>query len=150
VTWYADPAGAQEVAAFRQAGFTVRKAHNEIRAGIAAVHARLQTGRLKVLSDRCPNLLAEARLYGYPTRKDGQADSENPVDENNHALAALRYLVATLDAAFLARFRRAAAASGACERPGDELAATNDAGGLAPAARQGKPWLRADNEHLWS
>ena len=40
---------------------------NDIRAGIAAVTARLRTGRLKVLGAACPNLLAEARLYRYPT-----------------------------------------------------------------------------------
>ena len=41
---------------------------------------------------RCPNLVREARLYRYD--EDG---SESPVDEENHALAALRYLIARLD-----------------------------------------------------
>jgi hypothetical protein len=155
-TWYADPAGAQEINAFIRADFTVRKANNDIRAGIAAVHARLQTGRLKVVPERCPNLLAEAQLYRYPTRQDGRPDTETPVDENNHALAGLRYLIASIDAAFLAKFRRApasgacrAAASGACERPGKDLAATGDTGGFTPPARP-EPWLRLDNEQLWS
>jgi hypothetical protein len=138
VTWYADPAGAQEINAFIRADLTVRKANNEIRAGIAAVHARLQTGRLKVIAGRCPNLLAEAQLYRYPTKRDGRPDTETPVDENNHALAALRYLVASIDAAFLARFRHAAASG-----------ASGQSGGLRPAARQAEPWLRLDNEALW-
>jgi hypothetical protein len=30
---------------------------------------------------------------------------ENPIDEHNHALAALRYLVSRLDARFIARLR---------------------------------------------
>jgi hypothetical protein len=153
VTWHADPAGAQEITAFRQAGFTVRKAHNEIRAGIAAVHARLQTGRLKVVAERCPNLLAEARMYSYLTRKDGRPDSETPVDENNHALAALRYLVATLDAAFLARFRRAA--DGATGPRTDEVTeeTTDSSHPVTPSARHpvtSTPWLRFDNDRLWS
>jgi hypothetical protein len=87
VLWYADPAGAQETATLRALGFTVRKGASDIRAGIAAVHARLQTGRLKVVGDACPNLLAEARLYRYPTALDGRPQTENPVDEHNHALA---------------------------------------------------------------
>jgi hypothetical protein len=148
VTWYADPAGAQEINAFIRADLTVRKANNDIRAGIAAVHARLQTGRLKVVAERCPNLLAEAQLYRYPTKRDGQPDTETPVDENNHALAALRYLVASIDAAFLARFRHAVA-SGACDRPGNELVAGGLSGGLRPPARQARPWLRLENEQLW-
>jgi hypothetical protein len=32
--------------------------------------------------------------------------SEIPIDQHNHALAALRYLVSRLDAGFMARFRR--------------------------------------------
>jgi hypothetical protein len=106
VTWYADPAGAEEIAALRQFGLVVRKGGNELRAGIAAVRARLEAGKLKVLKGRCPNLLAEAKLYRYPSRPDGHGDSETPIDDHNHALAALRYLVARLDPEFLRRYRR--------------------------------------------
>jgi hypothetical protein len=120
VTWYADPAGAQEIAALRVAGFAVRRGNPDVRAGIAAVHARLQTGRLKVVAGRCPNLLAEAKLYRYPTRKDAQAASEVPVDANNHALAALRYLVSRLDAGFIARFRKRPGAEPPAEEGPDE------------------------------
>jgi hypothetical protein len=153
VTWHADPAGAQEITAFRRAGFTVLKARNEIRPGIAAVHARLQTGRLKVVAERCPNLLTEARMYSYPTRKDGRADSETPVDENNHALAALRYLVATVDAAFLARFRRAADGATAVKRNEAGEAAVGSSHPVTSSPGhpvKSKPWLRLDNELLWS
>jgi hypothetical protein len=111
VTWYADPAGAQEIDSLRRAGFVVRRADNDIRAGIAAVHARIETGRLRVVRAQCPNLLAEARLYRYPTHKDGRSVSEVPVDEHNHALAALRYAIARLDATFVARIRKQHAAA---------------------------------------
>jgi hypothetical protein len=98
VLWYADPAGAQESATLRVLGFAVRRGHNDIRAGIAAVRARLETGRLRVVGPACPNLLAEARLYRYPPSQAGQTETEIPVDENNHALAALRYLISRIDA----------------------------------------------------
>jgi hypothetical protein len=106
VTWYADPAGAAEIATLRRLGVVVRRGENDIRAGIAAVRARLETGMLKVVRARCPNLIVEAQLYRYPDRQEGQADSETPVDDHNHALAALRYLVARLDHQFIRRFSR--------------------------------------------
>jgi hypothetical protein len=106
VTWYADPSGAEGIAALRQFGLVVRRGSNDIQAGIAAVRARLQTGKLKVVRAACPNLFAEAKLYRYPQRQDGHTDSETPIDDHNHALAALRYLVARLDHDFIRRYRR--------------------------------------------
>ncbi|MSQ96860.1 MAG: hypothetical protein EXR98_20220 [Gemmataceae bacterium] len=38
----------------RPAGFTVRRGVNDLRAGIAAVSARLEDGRVRVLEGRCP------------------------------------------------------------------------------------------------
>jgi hypothetical protein len=104
VEWYADPAGGTERAELRAGGLTVRAADNDIRLGIAAVTARLRTGRLKVIASACPNLVAEARRYRYPSA--GESESrEAPIDDHNHALDALRYLVSRLDARFLARLR---------------------------------------------
>jgi hypothetical protein len=128
VTWYADPAGAQEIASLRQAGFLVYKANNDLRPGIAAVQGRLQTGRLKVFPVNCPNLMAEAQLYRYPTKGDGRAESEVPIDEHNHAVSALRYLIAQLDHDFMARLRKKDSTIRIPERI---------------------PWLSVSNEQLW-
>jgi hypothetical protein len=106
VLWYADPAGAQETASLRALGFKVRPGHNDVRAGIAAVHARIQTGRLKILRPACLNLLAEARLYRYPAGRENQPAAENPREGANHALDALRYLVSRIDAHAFQRFRK--------------------------------------------
>lgn len=97
--WWADPAGRTEIEELRHAGFAVRRGLNDLRAGIQAVTARLQTGRLKV-APSCTNLIAEAKLYHR------EKDSENPVDEYNHALGALRYLICGLDKRYLAKIRR--------------------------------------------
>ncbi|MFN4259779.1 MAG: phage terminase large subunit [Gemmataceae bacterium] len=105
VTWYADPAGRTEIEELRRAGFVVRSANNDIRLGIAAVTARLRTGRLKVSRRGCPHLCDEARRYRYPTANERRFPGENPIDEHNHALGALRYLVSRLDARFIARLR---------------------------------------------
>ena len=95
VTWYADPAGATEIAELRCAGFHVHRGNNALRPGIAAVSARVENGTLKVVQDRCPNLLAEAALYRYDSANKKCA--ETPLDAHNHALAALRYLISKLD-----------------------------------------------------
>jgi hypothetical protein len=123
VMWYADPAGASDIAELRCAGFTVRKGNNAKRPGIAAVSARLQNGTLRVLEGRCPNLLAEAGLYRH-------GEDETPIDEHNHALDALRYLVSRLDARHMACGVKEADTSAASR----------------PAAPK---WLDANNEELW-
>jgi hypothetical protein len=106
VSWYADPAGRTETEELRRANLLVRRGPNDIQAGIAAVTARLRTGRLKVHAAACPALLAEAKLYRYGNPREAGPNSEVPVDSNNHAMAALRYLVAAIDTGFMARFRR--------------------------------------------
>jgi hypothetical protein len=105
VFWWADPAGATEIAEARRADLCVRKGNNAIRPGIMAVTARIESGRLKV-ARHCTHLIAESELYRYPTPQERKILGENPVDENNHALAALRYLVAGVDIAFMAKLRR--------------------------------------------
>src|SRR5262249_10561089 len=119
----------------RAANLKVRPGMNDIRLGIAAVTARLRTGRLKVLAAGCPNLIAEAQLYRYPTLQEQVMRGENPGDSHNHALGALRYLISRLDARFLARLRQAPAAGAEPAKP-------------KPPKRD--PWLRYDNEELWT
>jgi len=94
-TWYADPAGATEIEELRRGNLVVRRGDNHLRRGIGLVTGRLRTGRLKVLAS-CTNLVAEARLYRWPTANERAAAGENPIDAHNHALAALRYLVSKL------------------------------------------------------
>lgn len=103
VHWYADPSGASDIANCNSAGWSIRKANNEIRLGIMAVERRLRTGRLKVLRSGCPRLIEESRLYRYPRPQEHGYGGETPVDCHNHALGALRYLVCTLDEHALAR-----------------------------------------------
>jgi hypothetical protein len=95
VTWYADPSGAGEISELNCAGFVVRRGNNSIRPGITAVNARVADGRLRIVKDACPNLLTEATLYRYDSERDARR-TEEPVDEHNHALDALRYLVSRL------------------------------------------------------
>jgi hypothetical protein len=129
--WTADSAGATEINAFRAAGLTVERADKDVRAGIAAVTARLQTGRLKVFPS-CTNLLREASLYRYPDETALPMEAEKPVNKDNHALDALRYLVSRLDRRFMAKARRRGE-----EKP--------DPGPARPERR----WMDWENEGVW-
>jgi hypothetical protein len=97
IEWIADPAAAGDIVQLRRWGFCVRNGKNAIREGIDRVTARLRTGTLKV-HRRCEHLIRESRLYRYPTASERAIAGENPVDEHNHALAALRYLVSRIAA----------------------------------------------------
>jgi hypothetical protein len=130
VTWYADPSGATERCELRCAGFAVLEGSNALRPGIAAVSARVENGTLRVQEGRCPNLLYEAALYRYGDAA-GEREAEVPADEHNHALAALRYLISKLDERHMARPRAAPSPDGT-------------------PAKKPRPWLRYDNEELWT
>jgi hypothetical protein len=141
VMWYADPAGPTEIEELRRAGLKVLRGGNAIQAGIAAVSARVRTGRLRVHRSACANLLAEAKLYRYPSSHSRQAETEVPLDQNNHALAALRYLVARLDTGFVARFRR---------RNGSGTEQESGTGIISTAPGDSRKTLRLNDEELWS
>jgi hypothetical protein len=96
VTWHADPSGASEIAELRRAGHCVVRGKNDLTLGIAAVTARLEAGMLRVVEGRCPKLVWEAGLYRYDETPRSNR-REAPLDEHNHALAALRYLIYRLD-----------------------------------------------------
>ena len=111
MTWYADPSGATE-------------------------RCELRCATLRVQEGCCPNLLAEAALYRY-SDDAGNRRAEAPVDEHNHALAALCYLVSRLDARQMARNRGQTGGGDPTANP-------------PPAPRKKRPWLRLDNEALWT
>ena len=117
-------------------GFTVGRGKNDLRQGIAAVSARLEDGTLKILPGRCPNLLHEAELCRYSSEPEHRK-TETPEDNNNHALAALRYLISRLDTGKLGRRPRPASAQ---QEKEDKKARLN-------AAQ--KKWMRWTNPALW-
>ena len=105
LTWYAaDPSEPGYITALRRSlngGGVVYNADNRISEGIRRVSVALQTvdtGTGKrprlLISDRCANTIRELETYSYRAGPSGP--SEEPEDRNNHALDALRYLVARL------------------------------------------------------
>src|SRR5262249_62351475 len=129
----------------RSAGLKVRRGNNTIRLGIMAVKSRIETGRLKVNTLRCPNLIAEAKLYRR------EEDCEDPVDEHNHALGAIRYLIAKLDYRFLARLKHESPAeSGIAEQEGPPLAVEETLAAVHNVRPVPSPTDRdLANEDLW-
>jgi hypothetical protein len=106
VEWFADPAGAQEIQQLREAGHSVRscahiptrgatgEAKSPKRSGIDMVRHRMRTGRLKIVRQRCPNLIRELGLYIYDPE---EPELEEPLKQDDHTLDALRYWVVGRD-----------------------------------------------------
>jgi hypothetical protein len=138
VDWYADPSGAAEISELRCASRIVNRGINALQLGIAAVTARLADGRLRIVEGACPNLLAEACLYRYP--EQGEGGSEHPLDEHNHALAALRYLVSRIDERRMAR-RMA---------PNSSLKETQEEGHQGANSLEAQERHRQQLQHLWT
>jgi len=88
--WYADPSRPDSIRDFRRVGLNVQKAKNSIMTGVDAVNARINTGRL-LISNRCKSLQQEHGSYVY------EKEGEKPIDLDNHACDALRYLIMGID-----------------------------------------------------
>jgi hypothetical protein len=103
--WWADPAEPGLIRELRLGGHDVipcvhvpgKGASGEKRnpklAGIDKVTERMRTGRLKIVRGECLDLIRELSMYCY----DPEKQSEEPLDINNHACDALRYLIVGLD-----------------------------------------------------
>lgn len=92
---YPDPEAPSAIAEMRKRGVNIRdvvKGHDSIKNGIDAVRERLKAGKLKVHAS-CRNTIMEFETYSYPDRKPGHNEQENPIDENNHMMDAIRYPV---------------------------------------------------------
>jgi Terminase large subunit, T4likevirus-type, N-terminal/Terminase RNaseH-like domain len=140
VTWFADPHGASEIAEFRKAGLNVRKGRaTSVHNGIAAVQTRIRTGTLKIVDGACPNLLNEAGLYRWDDAPEDNR-SEQPADGYDHALDALRYLIGRLDEG----------KPPVAVTPPPSPNTDPNAAPPPPPAKKRKPWLRYDNEALWT
>ena len=95
-----DPSAAGLIADMRKAGIPTVPANNAVMAGIQAVKARLPSagdGLARLTVDPgCVNLLGEFEGYVWRGGKDGLRDE--PEKTNDHAMDALRYVVARVDA----------------------------------------------------
>ena len=92
---YPDPEAPAAILEMRKHGVNVRdvvKGKDSIKNGIDAVRDRLKAGKYKVKST-CKNTIMEFEVYSYPDKQPDHNEQENPIDENNHMMDAIRYPV---------------------------------------------------------
>ncbi len=70
----------------------VVKGKDSIKTGINVLRELFKANRLRI-HRKCINLISELETYSYPDKREGKNEDENPADENNHALDALRYAI---------------------------------------------------------
>jgi PBSX family phage terminase large subunit len=92
-TFWCDSARPEYIAALRQAGFDSRKGKKELDPGIAVVNNYMNKGLLHIDFNKCPKLVEEMETYHYEEDDAGAILKDRPIDKDNHACDALRYLV---------------------------------------------------------
>lgn len=90
---YPDPENAAAAKELSTRGVNIKivnKGPDSIINGIQKVRNLFKEGRLRI-HKRCTNLIYEMETYAYDEKKDKHNPKEVPIDENNHALDAMRY-----------------------------------------------------------
>lgn len=136
--WQADPGRPDSIAELCNGGHTVRSCphlgNQPIVDGIDKVSERIRTGRLKIHRS-CQQLLREAGMYVF-------GPNGKPVDSDNHAMDALRYLVVGTD-------RGRVVKRPPRPEPTEAQIAAEKAAKEEEARRKRDEWLRPDNPHWW-
>lgn len=96
IRWYADRQP-EYIKKLKKGGHKVLPAYKAIEIGIDAVNARILTGRLKILKNRCPALLAEGEMYAYPEEDEQTIGNLPDKNQCDHAMDSLRYMVTGID-----------------------------------------------------
>ncbi len=94
--YFADSARPDNIRDMRGYGFRVKaatKAAGSIIAGIDRINSLIRTGRLKICREYVPALLQECEIFSYLSNSEGE-QIEQTEQDHNHAIDALRYLVA--------------------------------------------------------
>lgn len=92
---YPDPESASGIEEMKRRRINVReviKGKDSIRNGLDKIRELLLSNRL-FIHKSCVNLISELETYSYPDKMIHHNESEKPIDEYNHAIDALRYVV---------------------------------------------------------
>lgn len=92
---YPDPESPSGIKELRNRGVNVRevlKNKDSIKNGITKVRELLKAGKLHI-HKRCLNTIWEFETYSYPEKVDLKNPNEVPIDENNHMMDAIRYVI---------------------------------------------------------
>lgn len=93
---------AEDRATLHAEGIETMPAHKDVLPGINAVKARMRVAgdgrpRLFIVRGACPSTIAEMYDYAWAAPTDGKNAKEEPSKDCDHAMDALRYIVAYLD-----------------------------------------------------
>ena len=94
---YPDPEAPAAIEVMKRKHVNVRqviKGKDSIEHGISKMREMFKANRLFIHSS-CINLIAELETYSYADKSPYRNQNENPIDEFNHAIDALRYVVNT-------------------------------------------------------
>lgn len=92
---YPDPESPAAIEVMKRKGVNVRdvkKGKDSIEHGINTMRELFKQNRLFIHSS-CINLISELESYSYADKSPYRNSNENPIDEFNHAIDALRYVV---------------------------------------------------------
>lgn len=89
-----DPSAASFIAELRKAGYSVKKADNDVLYGIRQVSTRLQSGEL-LFSSACVHTEEEFQTYVWDEKSCARG-IDKPVKDNDHCMDAVRYFVSTI------------------------------------------------------
>jgi hypothetical protein len=96
--FYADPSRPDLILELQVAGVPIIGANNSIQEGIDKHYELIKSGNYRILKGACPKLIDEYDTYHYSEEQDLLPDQnskksrELPVDQNNHAADAARYI----------------------------------------------------------
>lgn len=77
---------------FKEEGLFFNAAKMDLNTRLIKLNTLIDSGRLKIFKDKCPNLYKEIVNYKFPERTaDGKSRGDKPVDKNNHAINALEF-----------------------------------------------------------
>jgi hypothetical protein len=94
---YPDPAQPQSIEVMKRKGVNIRdvvKGADSIQAGIDQIRELFKQNKLFIHSS-CVNLISELETYSYADKSPYRNATEKPIDEFNHAIDAMRYVVMT-------------------------------------------------------
>lgn len=94
---YPDPEAPAAIEVMRRKGINLRdvvKGKDSIEHGINKMREMFKQNKL-FIHKSCINLIGELEMYSYPDKSAFRNANENPQDEYNHAIDALRYVVST-------------------------------------------------------
>lgn len=97
--FYCDPSEPQFIQKFRNEGFYIIEAKNDVIPGITEVNAHLhvqQDGRPRLyVAQSCVNTIMEFENYRYPDGKEQKPTQENPLKIHDHLMDSVRYVLFT-------------------------------------------------------